>query len=128
MNVLLDTCVFLWMTIEPRRLSSAAIDMIMDTDNRLHLSAVSCWEIAVKYGLGQLDLPQPPLDYVVARRNAYGIFALPLEEADALAVSILPLHHRDPFDRMLICQARARRMSLLTSDAAFAHYDVNTVW
>jgi len=68
MNVLLDTCVFLWMALDPRRLSSTARETIEDTGNKLHLSAVSCWEIAVKCGLGQLDLPLPPIDYVVARR------------------------------------------------------------
>lgn len=128
MNVLLDTCVFLWMALDPRRLSSTARETIEDTGNKLHLSAVSCWEIAVKCGLGQLDLPMSPIDYVVARRAAYGIHPLPLDEQEALSVANLPLHHRDPFDRMLVCQAQSRKMTLLSPDTAFGRYDVRILW
>ncbi|MHB8452453.1 MAG: type II toxin-antitoxin system VapC family toxin, partial [Mycobacteriales bacterium] len=87
-------------------------------------SAASCWEIAIKYGLGKLPLPVPPAEYVVTRLRGSGITSLAIEHRHALAVAELPRHHRDPFDRLLVAQARQEGFLLVTADPAFEPYDV----
>ena len=124
MRVLLDTHCFLWMQAALRKLSPAARAIVEDVDNELLLSAASSWEIAVKYALGKLPLPLPTLEYVPSRMAASGVVGLPVEHAHALQVSVLPPHHRDPFDRLLVAQAIVERIPILTADAQLAAYDV----
>ena len=96
--------------------------------NDVFLSAVSAWEIAVKHALGKLPLPDPPSRYVPKQRASRGIAPLPLDEDAALHLSLLPELHRDPFDRMLICQALAAGMLIVTPDPEIARYPVRTLW
>lgn len=128
MKLLLDTCTFLWAIEGGDELSDAARDALTDPDNDVFLSAVSAWEIAVKHGLGKLPLPEPPERYVPAQREARGITALPLDEDAALQLARLPALHRDPFDRMLVCQALAGAMSVVTPDPEIARYPVRILW
>jgi PIN domain nuclease of toxin-antitoxin system len=127
-KLLLDTCTFLWAIEGGGELSEAARDALVDPANDVFLSAVSAWEIAVKHALGRLPLPEPPDRYVPAQRNARGITAMPLDEDAALQLVRLPALHRDPFDRMLVCQALAAALTIVTPDSEIAKYPIRTLW
>ena len=122
MRILVDTQCWLWLNAEPERLSATTRSLVTASDSRLLLSAASAWEIAIKYALGKLPLPQPPARYVPASIRALRAEALPIEVAHALRVATLPMHHRDPFDRILIAQALVEKLTLLTSDPQLEHY------
>ena len=128
MKVLLDTCTFLWTITNAPELSRPARDLILDMSHEVFLSAVSTWEIAVKYALGRLPLPEPPDRFIPTQRKQHGIAALPLDEASTLYLSRLPNLHQDPFDRMLICQAIAENMTILTPDKWVVQYPIRTIW
>ena len=128
MNILLDTCTFLWFQANSPLLSPAARAAILDPLNSVSLSAVSAWEIGRKYARGSLVLPSRPETLIPSIRQRSGIDALPLTEADALAAEKLPLYHKDPFDRMLIAQALMNGMVLLTPDKEFEPYPVRVLW
>ena len=123
MRILLDTHCWLWMQVDPDRFSNASRRIIEDPDNELLLSAASSWEIAIKYRLGKLPLPEPPGAYVPARMQTSGTMPLPVTQDHALHVAQLPSHHRDPFDRLLVSQALLERLVLLTADPQFEPYD-----
>lgn len=127
MRLLLDTSTWLWMLAASDRLGPRARATLLDSDNELLLSAVSSWEIAIKYELGKLPLPEPPNVYVPARITATGVTPLRVEHSHALTVSALPRHHRDPFDRLLIAQAVLEKVPIVTSDSAFDPYDVTVL-
>src|SRR5512134_3161653 len=112
------------MQTEPDRFSSETRRLLLDPSNELFLSAASAWEIAIKYALGKLPLPTPPAEYVSSRMQAGGIVGLPVYPVHALRVADLPLHHRDPFDRLLIAQAKLEKLTILTGDSQFRPYDV----
>jgi PIN domain nuclease of toxin-antitoxin system len=128
MRYLLDTGVWLWSQARPERLGRKAIKLLsaVPEGDELFLSAASCWEISIKFHLGKLPLPEPPALYVPSRLN--GLTPLPITHAHALAAGELPLYHADPFDRLLIAQARLEGMALLTADRNFMKYDVAVVW
>lgn len=128
MNFLLDTSVFLWAMGAPERLNRRARDLLSDDRGGLFLSAASSWEISLKYGLGKLELPSPPPKYVPERMLSWGISGLDISHLHALAVGGLPQHHQDPFDRMLIAQAAAEGMILMTTDRMFERYSVEVIW
>ena len=127
MRLLLDTHVWLWLQHAPERLG-AALPAMEDPNNELLFSAASSWEIAIKYALGTLPLPDQPSSYVPDRIASSGVVPLAVQHSHALAVAALPPHHRDPFDRLLIVQAIAEDASVVTSDDAFRAYDVDVVW
>ena len=124
MRFLLDTQCWLWMQAEPDRFSPETRKLLLDPSNELFLSAASSWEIAIKYALGKLPLPEPPSTYVPSRMQSSGVIGLAIEHAHALHVDSLPPHHRDPFDRLLVAQAQLEAMSILTADRALALYPV----
>jgi PIN domain nuclease of toxin-antitoxin system len=128
MKYLLDTGAWLWSVAEPERLNSKAHELIAEAREELYLSAVSAWEIGIKTALGKLSLPEPAVTYLPKRLNQQGIRPLTITHAHALAVSDLPRHHTDPFDRLLIAQARMEGMAILTSDHAFDRYEVKVFW
>jgi PIN domain nuclease of toxin-antitoxin system len=105
MRVLVDTCTFLWMADDAPELSTSARTVVTDPDNEVYLSAASVWEIAIKHALGKLPLPEPPRQFVPTQRTLLALTMLPIEEAAVLALDRLPAFHRDPFDRVLVCQA-----------------------
>ncbi|MGH7923491.1 MAG: type II toxin-antitoxin system VapC family toxin [Candidatus Binatus sp.] len=128
MKLLLDSCTFLWIVADDPHLSATARAMFRDPANETFLSAVSAWEIAVKNALGNMPLPEPADRYVPAFRKKELVEPLPLDEAMALEVVRLPMIHRDPFDRLLICQAIAEGMAILTPDQLIRQYPVRTIW
>lgn len=128
MNLLLDTCTFLWAILAPQSLSPKARDLITDPDHEVFLSAVSMWEILVKTGLGALSFSEPAEDAVVKHREAHGFSALALEEGAVAHLPKLPAVHRDPFDRMLVCQAVHHGLVIVTPDPMIARYPVRITW
>jgi PIN domain nuclease of toxin-antitoxin system len=128
MKYLLDTSIWLWSVTTWERLNEKARDLLSSGQDELYLSAASSWEIAIKAALGKLRLPEPAATYVPARMATEGIRPLAITHAHALAVSDLPLHHSDPFDRLLVAQGRTEDMVILTADRAFELYDVQVFW
>jgi PIN domain nuclease of toxin-antitoxin system len=126
-NLLLDTHIFLW-SITSRRLSPTADAAFLDGDNMLYLSAASFWEICIKLSIGKLTLPDKWQDTADLAMDINAIRWLPIKQRHCLELLSLPHHHRDPFDRLLIAQARAEGLSVLTADSNFGRYDVPVVW
>jgi PIN domain nuclease of toxin-antitoxin system len=124
MRILLDTCEFLWLVSGDAKLPVSTASAIRDPQNEVFLSAVSFWEIVLKHGLGKLPLPQSPAQFVPLQRSKHLISPLTLDEAAVAQLSGLPPLHRDPFDRMLICQAQAHGLTFATSDALVRQYAV----
>lgn len=124
MKVLLDTHVFLWYISGDRRLPASTRDAIRDRGNEAYLSVVSVWEAVVKHHLGKLPLPEPAERYLPAQRERHEISSLPLEESSVARLGSLPSLHRDPFDRMLVCQALQHGLVIATADEAVRAYPV----
>ncbi len=121
MKLLLDTHAFLWWLGNDRKLSTAAHDMIRNPHTLVHVSAASIWEIAIKAKLGRLEVRDGDL---VAEIEANGFAELPITARHAQSAGALPRHHDDPFDRMLIAQARIEDLVVVTRDRRFRHYGV----
>lgn len=128
MKYLLDTSVWLWSLTASERISKKGRRLLASGRAELYLSAASSWEIAIKSALGKLPLSEPPASFVPKGMAAQGIRPLSITHTHALAVSELPAHHRDPFDRILISQARTEEMIILTADRVFEQYDVKILW
>jgi PIN domain nuclease of toxin-antitoxin system len=128
MKLLLDTCTFLWINSDNEALSKKVRKLFLSQDNIVYLSAVSSWEIMVKHKLGKLPLPNNPTEFVRKGRELHHIEALPLTEAATWHLTNLPDFHRDPFDRMLICQTLEHNMTLLTPDPLILKYPVEIIW
>jgi PIN domain nuclease of toxin-antitoxin system len=126
-KLLLDTHVWLWWNTEPERIESNARVQISDPGNDVFLSAASVWEMAIKSRLGKLPLPEPVATYVARRLSRDGIHAVPVTCEHAAAVEALALVHRDPFDRLLVIQARQEGMQLLTVDEQVLAYGAPTL-
>jgi len=126
-TLLLDTCTFLWIA-GGHTLSAVATAAVRDPSNDVFLSAVSTWEIATKHRAGRMPLPESPAVLIPAERTLRGILELAFDEESALQVLRLPLLHRDPFDRMLISQAIAGSLALVTPDPLIAQYPVRVIW
>jgi len=124
MKLLLDTHIFLWYISADGRLPSDFQQAIRDPNNEVYLSVASLWEIIVKYQLGKLPLPQSPESYLSAQRQKHLISSLPLDEQSVMKLTSLPTIHRDPFDRMLICQAMANDLTIVTVDDSIKSYSV----
>lgn len=122
MNLLLDTHVLLWWLAGDPALAEDARAAIADPGNGVWVSAASAWEIAIKSALGRLSLPGPANEVVPAALKANDFAPLPVSIDHALGVADLPRHHADPFDRILIAQAMAERLTLVTADRVFARY------
>ena len=127
MKILLDTHVFLWVISGDHRLSTEVQDAIRDFDNEIYLSVVSVWESIVKYQLGKLPLPESPEIYFPKQRDRHQIISLDLDENSVAQLTKLPPLHRDPFDRMLICQALGNGLILATVDALVRAYPVSVL-
>ena len=127
MRFLLDTCTFLWLA-GGSSLSTAAAAAIRNPSHEVYLSAVSGWEIVTKHASGRLPLPEPPDRLIPTERTLRGLAALPFDEESALQGQKLPALHRDPFDRMLIAQAIAHGLAIVTPDPLITQYPVRTIW
>lgn len=130
MNYLLDTSAFLWFILDSPQLPDRTRHIIADVHNEVYLSVVSVWEILVKHRLGKLPLPgkDHPASFIRAERMRHEIETLPLDEQAVAQIANIPDHHRDPFDRMLICQAISQGMVLVTPDRVINRYPVRTFW
>lgn len=128
MRCLLDTCTFLWIITDSPELSPAVKELFVNPSNEVFLSAVSVWELSVKHALGKLPMPSSLDRFVVEQRERHRIVALPLDERAVVHLHKLPTLHRDPFDRMLVCQAIEHDCVLLTPDPLIAQYPVRTQW
>lgn len=128
MRCLLDTCTFLWIIAGSKELSPTAKELFADPANEVLLSVVSVWELSVKHALGKLPLPITIDHFVIEQRERHAIAALPLYERAVLHLHKLPALHRDPFDRMLVCQAIEHDCVLLTPDPLITQYPVRTRW
>jgi PIN domain nuclease of toxin-antitoxin system len=126
-KLLLDTHVFLWLAADDPRLPVVVKTAFVDKRNELYLSVASIWEIAIKVSIGKLILTTPT-EALIKGGQAQGIRILGVTAAHALAVEHLPFHHRDPFDRLLIAQARADKMRLVSGDAQFDSYAIEKFW
>ncbi len=129
MNCLLDTSTFLWFVSDPARLSPLAVAIIEDSRNRAYLSHVSIWEIAIKFRTGKLDLIADSFaGWLDARLNSNSFRLLEIKLSHYRQYADLPLHHRDPFDGLLIAQSLAEELPLISSDRAFDQYAVDRHW
>ena len=128
MNFLLDTCTFLWLTKGHDSLSPHAIKAFVEPGNRVYLSVVSAWEINVKCRLGKLPLPLSPDKFVPQERERHLISPLDLSESDVRHLGKLPVFHKDPFDRMLVCQAIEHSLTILTPDPLITQYPILCLW
>ena len=125
MNLLLDTHTVIWALSDDPTLSARARQAIVRAENLVFVSAASAWEIAIKYAIGKLPLPEPPEQFVPARLIRDAVSPLPVALRHALHVVTLPPHHRDPFDRLLVAQARLEELVLFTADPVLEAYDVD---
>lgn len=122
MRILLDTHVFLWYISGDSKLPASTRDAIRHRGNAVYLSVVSVWEAVVKHRLGKLPLPEPAERYLPAQRERHEISSLQLDEPSVAQLRSLPSLHRDPFDRMLVCQALEHRLVIAPSDDAVRAY------
>jgi len=127
-RLLLDTQTFLWAVGAPERLSSRARRTIQLASNEILVSAASAWEIAIKVGLGRLELPDRPQRFVPDQMAANAFEPLAIQVRHALQVAELPDIHRDPFDRLLVAQASVEGLVLVTADRQLRKYPIETLW
>ncbi|WP_242060463.1 type II toxin-antitoxin system VapC family toxin [Aerosakkonema funiforme] len=124
---MLDTHIFLWFISGDSRLSVSFRDAIRDPDNQIYLSVVSVWEAIIKYQLGKLPLPESPETYLPRQRANHLIYSLNVDEESVAQLAKLPLLHRDPFDRLLICQSLQHKLIIVTEDPAIIAYPMISI-
>lgn len=127
MRLLLDTHIFIWWASEPEKLSQTALTALEDATNELILSVVSAWEIQIKIQLGKLKLNKSLAELLKSQREHNELQILPLELGHVLTLDMLPLHHNDPFDRLLIAQSISERLTIVTADDSFSVYSVKVL-
>ena len=127
MRILLDTHTLIWHAAQSSELGETARRIIASPDNEIVVSVASFWEMAIKAGLGKLKVDRPLSDYHLAYKRMNATI-LPVLMEHSLAVEKLPLHHRDPFDRLLIAQGITEELLLLSRDAVFDRYPVTRIW
>ena len=128
MRLLLDTHTFLWLDGSPEQLSPAALAACEDPTNELYLSVVSAWEIQIKHQSNRLQLDVPLEEMIQGQQVANDLHILPVELPHVYTLRQLPLHHHDPFDRLLIAQAKVEQMRLVSADSQFEPYLVEVIW
>lgn len=128
MRLLLDTHAFLWFIGGDERLSDKAKEAIANLENDVFLSVASLWEIAVKINIGKLKLPRPFSELVPEQLMQNELTILHIELSHMTRYVDLPLHHRDPFDRLIIVQAQMEEMPLVSKDEVFGSYEVDLLW
>jgi PIN domain nuclease of toxin-antitoxin system len=128
MRLLLDTHAFLWFFIGDASLNAIARALIEDESNEKFFSIASLWEIAIKVSIGKLTLSVPFDEIFPDQLTSNGIDLLSITPAHVSALTTLPFHHRDPFDRLLIAQAMIDRMHVVSADPAFDDYTVIRLW
>ena len=128
MKLLLDTCVFIWLTQAPTQLSRSARRAMDDTDSELWLSHASVWEVHLKHLAGKLTLPEKPKQWLPHQLTVWSVKDRALDLESIHLTSELPSVHRDPFDRLLVAQARTHALTLVSPDDIFAEYGLRVIW
>lgn len=129
MKYLLDTATFLWFYFgEEKQFSPKTLKILEATSNQLYFSTVSSWEIAIKYSIGKLVLKEEPKRLIPSALLKLGIQILPISLTHTLLVSSLPFHHKDPFDRLLVCQCQTEKLTLISPDSLLKKYPVRIIW
>ena len=126
-SYLIDTHCWLWWHIDPDKLSNQALKLIENGDTTIYFSVVSAWEIVIKYNLNKLKLPFSPYDYIPKRLKISFMDVLPVQLEHVLQVEKLPCHHKDPFDRLLLAQAFAEKLTIISYNRQLQAYDVDIV-
>jgi len=127
MRYLLDTQVLLWIFGESNKLTTTATQIVKDQENSLYVSQASFWEVAIKVNVGKLNLPFE-LETLVQETLSNHIEILEIEMKHIYKYVNIPLHHRDPFDRLIISQAMVEDLSVISSDDKFSFYDIQRIW
>jgi PIN domain nuclease of toxin-antitoxin system len=127
-NYLLDTMIWLWSVDSVEKLNQECRDVLENGREEIYFSAATAWEISIKARLGKLHLPGPPAQVIPAFMAKQGLRPLPVTHLHAVKVYDLPLHHNDPFDRLIIAQAISEEMAVLTADSDFRRYRVKVFW
>ncbi len=128
MKVLVDTHTFLWDLLGDHRSSRLAKQILKSDEHELYFSLVSLWEVAIKIKTGKLNALGSSVSYLRDEMENYSMQLLPIRYEHILALEILPAHHSDPFDRLLIAQALAESLPILTNDEKFRLYPVKVLW
>lgn len=128
MKLLLDTHVFLWLRSEPKKVSSKALNLYQERNNSVYLSIVSVWEMQIKRQIGKLDLNMPLQEIIEEQCETNNLQILPLRLKHIFGLQDLPLHHKDPFDRLLLVQSQIENLYLISSDSTLKLYQVNLCW
>jgi PIN domain nuclease of toxin-antitoxin system len=128
LKAILDTHAFIWWVTNDSRITDNVRQIIADSSNELFLSVASCWEMIIKMQLGKLTLTGNPESFIPEQMLLNSIRGLPIQVSHTLHVYKLPLHHRDPFDRLIISQSQIEKMPVITSDPLFKEYDLKIIW
>jgi len=128
MNALLDTHALLWLADDPQRLPAPIVALCEDETNDLSVSIASFWELAIKMSLGKITLGEDALPRLSRWCHDNAISILPIELSHLNQLQLLPFHHRDPFDRLLIAQAQSENMRIISVDEHFHAYDIKVLW
>jgi PIN domain nuclease of toxin-antitoxin system len=128
MRYLLDTHTFLWAVSNPSQLGERAAEIFSDPESVLFLSTAVTWEIVIKSGLGKLKLPHGPEYFILHNIKQHNLNVLDISMEDTFGLLTLPDIHKDPFDRLLIAQARRNMIPIVTKDEVIRSYDVHTLW
>lgn len=128
MKLILDTHVFIWTVLEPEKLSSQIVMLIGNDDNDLFISTASIWEMQIKITIGKLHFDDLLSEIVAQQQQINELKILPIKLEHIWQLKHLPLHHKDPFDRMIISQAITEDLPVLTIDNSFNRYPINTIW
>ncbi len=128
MKILLDTHTFLWWDSDPERLSPRVAELLSDPENSLVLSVASAWEIQIKKQLGKLAFSVPLDEMLESQQQVNGMEVLPIQLTHVLALDALPAYHKDPFDRILIAQAKTEGLVIASADPQFSQYGIDLVW
>jgi PIN domain nuclease of toxin-antitoxin system len=127
-NLLIDAHALIWTYFDPAQLSAKARSEISDANNRVFVSPASHWEIAIKMSTGKLQLAESFADFVQHAILDNGFSILPIEPHHTAELVTLPYHHRDPFDRLIVVQAMAEKMPLVSADAILDKYPIQRIW
>ena len=125
---LLDTHAFLWMAADPDQLSRRVRKIVRNKNNRLYLSAASGWEIALLEKLNRIKLPDEPQRFIPEAIQRLSVLPIPISFSTAITAAMLPLIHRDPFDRIIIAEAEKGKLIVITKDKKFVEYGIQSLW
>ena len=128
MNILLDTCTFIWLTQEPVKLSRIAAGLIDDDQNSLFLSDVSLWEVTLKFTSGRFSLPTSPKDWLTEKCDFFKLSLVPVQRSAIFLTAELPDIHPDPFDRLIAAQAIENQFTILSPDRPLSLLGASRIW